>query len=77
MNPKRLRGLPTVVKRFIYAHECGHQTVGRDESAADCFAVARGFREKWIQGQDLNKICRFCASSRGRRCICPGKSAAN
>ena len=39
MNPKLLARVSTPVKKWIYAHECGHQFRGPDEETADCFAV--------------------------------------
>ena len=31
LNTKKLDGLPTPVKLYLYFHECGHQFVGADE----------------------------------------------
>ena len=38
-GPKFLRSYPPLVQRLIFLHECGHQHVGTDENAADCWAV--------------------------------------
>jgi len=65
LNPKRLEGLSTTVKLYIYAHECGHQFVGRDEEAADCFAVKRGRRYGWLDAGGMNQICSFIAKLKG------------
>ena len=35
MNPKLLARVSTPVKKWIYAHECGHQFRGPDEETAD------------------------------------------
>lgn len=59
LNPERMKGLPTAVKLFIYAHECGHQFVGRDEEAADCFGVKRGRRYGWLTERGLDQVCTF------------------
>jgi hypothetical protein len=48
LNSKLLSRIPTSVKQWIYAHECGHQFRGPDEETADCFAVQRGRRQGWL-----------------------------
>ena len=65
LNPKRMAGLNTTVKLFIYAHECGHQFIGRDEQAADCFAVKRGRRYGWLDQAGLENICTFMKNLKG------------
>lgn len=65
LNPRRLDGLSTTIKMFIYAHECGHQFVGRDETAADCFAAKRGRRYGWLDGNGVGEICRFMSTLKG------------
>lgn len=59
LNPKRLEGLSTPVKLFIFAHECGHQFIGRDEGAADCFGIKRGRRYGWLDARGLEEVCAF------------------
>ncbi len=59
LNPKLLTTTTTTVKLWIYGHECGHQYRGKDEYAADCFAVQRGREEKWLTPKGLEEICRF------------------
>ena len=59
MNPKRLEGLSTPIKLFVFAHECGHQFVGRDEGAADCFGIKRGRRYGWLNEKGLEEVCTF------------------
>lgn len=59
LNTDRIKGLPTPVKLFIYAHECGHQFIGRDEEAADCFGVKRGRRYGWLKEDGLKQVCDF------------------
>lgn len=65
LNPKRMADLNTTVKLFIYAHECGHQFIGRDEQAADCFAVKRGRRYGWLSENGLENICTFMKNLKG------------
>ena len=42
LNTKKINGLSTAVKLYVYSHECGHQFVGPDETKADLFAIRRG-----------------------------------
>lgn len=56
--------LPTVVRLYIFSHECGHQFVGRDEQAADCFAVRRGVRYGWLNDAGMEQICSFISQLR-------------
>ncbi len=60
MNPRANRKLPTTVKMFIYAHECGHQFQGAGELRADNFAIRRGILWGWLQNdKGMDQICRF------------------
>jgi hypothetical protein len=65
LNPKLLKRVSTPVKMWIYAHECGHQFRGPDEETADCFAVQRGRRQKWLTPEGLEEVCRFIAPAKG------------
>lgn len=65
LNPEQLEGLATVIKLFVYAHECGHQFRGRDEVAADCFAVKRGRRYGWLDTAGLERVCAFMEQLKG------------
>jgi hypothetical protein len=65
LNPKLLAKVTTAVKLWIYAHECGHQFRGPDEEAADCFAVQRGRRQKWLTVAGLEEVCSFISPARG------------
>ena len=65
LNPKMMAKVPTQVKLWIHAHECGHQFRGPDEEKADCFAVQRGRRQKWLTVEGLSQICEFIRPSRG------------
>lgn len=65
LNPKLLGKVQPVVRLWIHAHECGHQFRGPDEDKADCFAVQRGRRQKWLSAEGLDQICAFIKPSRG------------
>jgi len=65
LNPDRLKGLATPVKLFVYAHECGHQFIGRDEAAADCFGIKRGRRYGWLKEEGLAQVCDFISKLKG------------
>lgn len=65
MNPKLLSRVSTPVKKWIYAHECGHQFRGPDEETADCFAVQRGRRYGWLTEAGVEEICTFIAPAKG------------
>lgn len=65
LNSKLMARVPTAVKLWIYAHECGHQFRGPDEETADCFAVQRGRRQGWLTPEGLDEICSFIRPSKG------------
>lgn len=65
LNPKLIDRVPTVVKKWIFAHECGHQFRGPDEETADCFAVQRGRRQGWLSAEGLDEICKFIKPAKG------------
>ena len=64
-NSKLMNKVSTPVKRWIFAHECGHQFRGPDEATADCFAVQRGRREQWLDHAGLEEVCNFISPARG------------
>lgn len=64
LNPKLMNRVPTVVKLWIHAHECGHQFRGPDEETADCFAVQRGKRSGWLDETGLEEVCRFISPAK-------------
>ncbi len=72
LNPVRFETLPMPVKRFAYAHECGHQYVGYGEAAADCYAVKRGIHQGWLTPAALNEVCDFFSRSKGTAFHLPG-----
>jgi hypothetical protein len=65
LNPARFESLPLTLKRYAYAHECGHQYVGYDEGEADCYAVRRGRAEGWLDAAAMDDICTFISQSKG------------
>jgi hypothetical protein len=72
LNPERFQTLPLAVKRFAYAHECGHQFVGYSETGADCYAVKRGLKDGWLDAGTLEEICAFFSKSKGGAFHLPG-----
>lgn len=65
LNSRLMDRIPTTVKLWIHAHECGHQFRGPDEETADCFAVQRGRRQGWLKPEGLDEICNFIRPSKG------------
>lgn len=65
VNPERFGKLPPVLRRYAFAHECGHQFVGWDEEMADCHAVRRGREEGWLDARGMDEICAFIGKSKG------------
>ncbi len=64
LNPGKLRRLPREVRMFVYAHECGHQINGGNESAADCYAVKRGRTERWLSKRGVVRVCQSLFAGR-------------
>ena len=65
INPRLISRVPTAVKLWIYSHECGHQFRGPSEEVADCFAVQRGRRQRWLTTDGLEQICKFIRPAKG------------
>jgi hypothetical protein len=65
LNPRLLDKIPPAVKKWIFAHECGHQFRGPDEATADCFAVQRGRRQGWLDEKGLEEVCAFMSPAKG------------
>lgn len=65
VNPDRFSKLSPILQLYAYTHECGHQFVGRDEEAADCFAIDRGLSDGWLDASGLDEICAFISRSPG------------
>ncbi len=57
LNPLQLKRYSPTVQLFVYHHECGHHRVGEDELKADCWAVARGVSEAWLDARGLTQVC--------------------
>jgi len=73
LNPKLIARVPKAVKLWIYSHECGHQFRGPDEEVADCFAVQRGRRQRWLTTDGVEQICRFIGPAKGSSMHYSGK----
>lgn len=65
LNPRLIARVPTAVKLWIYSHECAHQFRGPNEELADCFAVQRGRRRRWLTTDGLEQICKFIRPAKG------------
>jgi hypothetical protein len=72
LNTKKIEGLSTEVKLYIYSHECGHQFVGADETQADLFAIRRGVKWGWLDAQGMDDICTFISQLKGDAVHPPG-----
>jgi hypothetical protein len=65
LHPDRFAAMSPVLRRFSYAHECGHQFIGRNEFAADCYAVRTGRSEGWLDAAAMDEICTFISQTKG------------
>ena len=72
LNTKKINGLSTQVKLYIYSHECGHQFIGADETEADLFAIRRGVKWGWLDAQGMEDICTFISQLKGDGVHPPG-----
>ena len=72
LNTKKISGLSTQVKLYIYSHECGHQFVGADETKADLFAIRRGVKWGWLDALGMEDICLFISQLKGNSVHPPG-----
>jgi hypothetical protein len=72
LNNKKIDGLSTQVKLYIYSHECGHQFEGADETKADLFAIRRGVKWGWLDAQGMEDICTFISQLKGDAVHPPG-----
>jgi hypothetical protein len=72
LNNKKIEGLSTEVKLYIYSHECGHQFEGPDETKADLFAIRRGVKWGWLDVQGMEDICTFISTVKGDSVHPPG-----
>jgi hypothetical protein len=62
LNEKKIRGLSTQVKLYLYSHECGHEFDGPDETKADLFAIRRGVKWGWLDAKGVKDICTFVST---------------
>ena len=65
LNPVALGRMPTALKLFVYAHECGHAVVGGNEMAADCWAVRLGRDQGWFPPQAFGMLMQMFAGNPG------------
>jgi len=72
LNTKKIKGLSTQVKLYIYSHECGHQFIGASETKADLFAIRRGVKWGWLDAQGMEEICVFISQLKGDAVHPPG-----
>ena len=72
LNTKKISGLSTAVKLYIYSHECGHQFEGPDETKADLFAIRRGVKWGWLDAVGMEEICTFISTLKGDAVHPPG-----
>ena len=72
LNTKKINGLSTAVKLYVYSHECGHQFEGPDETKADLFAIGRGVKRGWLDPAGMEEICTFISTVKGDSVHPPG-----
>jgi hypothetical protein len=72
LNSKKISGLSTQVKLYIYSHDSGHQFEGPDETRADLFAIRRGVKWGWLDAQGMEDICTFISQLKGDAVHPPG-----
>lgn len=65
LNPERFATMSPTLKRYAYAHECGHQYAGYDEGEADCYGIRQGKHDGWLDATALEEICAFISRSKG------------
>ena len=60
-----LSQMPTVLKLWGYAHECGHYQMGPNETAADCWAIRTGREQGWFKNVDFSELEAMFANNSG------------
>jgi hypothetical protein len=65
LNPMVLGQLPTVLKLYVYAHECGHAAEGPNEVDADCWAIRTGRDQGWFPPQAFALLIQFFQNNPG------------
>ena len=73
MNPVALGNLPTVLKLYVYAHECGHSVVGANEMNADCWAIRTGRNQGWFPPQAFGYLMQMFQNNPGSLRHPPGE----
>lgn len=72
LNPLRMANMPTELKLFIFAHECGHLVLRGSEADADCWAVRLGRDQGWFVGENFKYLVDDLANSPGDFTHAPG-----
>src|SRR5437016_3593185 len=65
LNPMILGRLPTVLRLFWAAHECGHFFAGANEIAADCWAIKTGRNQGWFPPQAFGLLMQMFQNNPG------------
>lgn len=72
LGTKYLANYPSVTQRLVFLHECGHQYVGTDENAADCWAIRSAKRQGWLTAAGVRATCRAIWDTQGGDNHLPG-----
>ena len=71
INTKKINGLTTPVKLYIYSHEFGHQFVGAEDQGRPV-AIRRGVKWGWLDAVGMEDICAFISTLKGDGVHPPG-----
>lgn len=63
VNPERIAPLTRAQKLYVVEQACGYQFRGPDPQVADCFAVQRGKRFRWLDAKGMDEICAFISKA--------------
>jgi hypothetical protein len=77
LNPMVMGRLPTVLKLFVYAHECGHFFAGSNETGADCWAIRTGRDQGWFPPQAFQALIAMFRNNPGSMRHPPGMIRVN
>ncbi len=72
LNRRLLSRFPAITQRMIFLHECAHQYVGYNETAADCWAIRAGVRQGWLGSSGIKQFCRSIYGTVGTAFHLPG-----
>ena len=61
-----------IIQIFVYMHECGHQVVGSNEAAADCWAIKVGRDQGWLPPAATGLLVQAFGNSPGDWTHAPG-----